>query len=107
MGTALRLKSGDRHAGMADKTLLSDSPRPALTMNKKLLLVALVPPLLGATPPGDCDRACLGAVAESYLTAMQAHDPTKVPMAGTVRYTENGVELPLPDGLWRTLESVG
>lgn len=38
---------------------------------------------------------------------MQKHDPSGAPLARNVRYTENGVELPLPDGLWRTLESVG
>jgi hypothetical protein len=50
----------------------------------------------------SCDRACLENVAEKYLTAMAAHDPAKAPIAPGTRYTENGVELPLPDGLWRT-----
>jgi hypothetical protein len=54
-----------------------------------------------------CDRACLRAVAEVYLQAMVAHDPTKAPLARNARYTENGVELYLPDGLWRTLDKVG
>ncbi len=76
-------------------------------MNKKLLLVGCVTALLGAAQPGECDRTCLSDTAESYLSAMLAHDPAKVPMAKGVRYTENGVELPLPDGLWRTLQSVG
>jgi hypothetical protein len=62
---------------------------------------------LGAGEPGACDRACLGEAAESYLAAMLAHDPTRLPLGKNVRYTENGVELPLPDGLWRTLQSVG
>jgi len=55
----------------------------------------------------DCDRACLGDIAEKYLAAMLKHDPTKAPLTRTVRYTENGVELPLPDGLWRTIQSIG
>jgi hypothetical protein len=55
----------------------------------------------------DCDRECLNAIAETYLTAMVAHDPKKAPLARNVRYTENGVDLPLPDGLWRTVDSVG
>ena len=76
-------------------------------INRKLLLVGCVTALLGAAQPGKCDRACLSDTAESYLSAMLAHDPSKVPMAKGVRYTENGVELPLPDGLWRTLQSVG
>jgi hypothetical protein len=79
-------------------------------MTKKLLLVGCVTALLGAVhaaQPGECDRACLSDVAESYLAAMLTHDPARAPLAKNVRYTENGVELPLPDGLWRTLQSVG
>ena len=51
----------------------------------------------------DCDRACLTGIAEKYVGALQAHDPAKAPIARGTRYTENGVELPLPDGLWRTV----
>jgi hypothetical protein len=55
----------------------------------------------------ECDRSCLNGLAESYLAAMVAHDPSRVPLARHVRYTENDVELPLPDGLWRTAQRVG
>ena len=54
-----------------------------------------------------CDRACLREIAERYLNAMLAHDPAKAPLAHNARYTENGVELALPDGLWRTLDKLG
>jgi hypothetical protein len=53
-----------------------------------------------------CDRACLQGIAEQYLAAMVAHDPSRAPLAAGARYTENAVELPLPDGLWRTVRSV-
>lgn len=81
-------------------------------MNKKLILAGCATALLGVTradaaQSGACDRACLTDTAESYLAAMLAHDPAKLQLAQNVRYTENGVELPLPDGLWRTLQSVG
>jgi hypothetical protein len=81
-------------------------------MNKKLILAGCATALLGVTradaaQSGACDRACLTDTAESYLAAMLAHDPAKLQLAQHVRYTENGVELPLPDGLWRTLQSVG
>jgi hypothetical protein len=55
----------------------------------------------------QCDRACLEGLAEKYLAAMPTHDPSKAPLARGVRYTENGVELTLPDGLWRTVETFG
>ena len=49
-----------------------------------------------------CNRACLEGVADQYLKALVAHDPTKAPIAKTARYTENSVVLHLPDGVWRT-----
>ena len=55
----------------------------------------------------SCDRACLEHIAEQYLAAMVAHDPSKAPIASRTRYTENGVELTLPDGLWRTADGLG
>jgi hypothetical protein len=54
-----------------------------------------------------CDRACLEGIAEKYLAAMLAHDPSQAPLAKGARYTENNVELPLPDGLWRTVTALG
>lgn len=55
----------------------------------------------------DCDRVCLNSLVEKYISAMQSHDPSKAPIARGARYTENGVELPLPDGLWRTVGTIG
>jgi hypothetical protein len=54
-----------------------------------------------------CDRACLEGIAEKYLAAMAAHDPARAPIARNTRYTENGVDLPMPDGLWRTAGGIG
>ena len=69
---------------------------------------ALAPLTLGwADTPADCDRTCLDGIAEQYLAAMTAHDPSKAPFAPAARYTENGAELPLPDGLWRTVDGLG
>jgi hypothetical protein len=73
------------------------------------ILCALIPVAAGAaaTDTSPCDRACLQAVAETYLAAMLAHAPGKAPLALNARYTENGVDLSLPDGLWRTLDKLG
>jgi CubicO group peptidase (beta-lactamase class C family) len=68
-------------------------------------IAALIDPKLAVTP--SCDRACLEGIAEKYLAAMSAHDPSKAPIATGTRFTENGVELPLPDGLWRTAGVIG
>ncbi len=56
----------------------------------------------------DCDSACLGALASQYRAAYIAHDPRLAPFGPEVRYTENNVEMPFPDGTWDTVtEEVG
>lgn len=55
----------------------------------------------------DCDRACLEGLVDRYLDAAIAHDPTRVPFAKNVKFTENGQKLELGDGLWRTLTAKG
>ncbi len=52
--------------------------------------------------PPDCDRACLEGLANQYLDAMVAHDPSRLPLAQNIKFTENGQELALGDALWAT-----
>ena len=40
-----------------------------------------------------CDRACLQGFVDSYLDAMAKHDPSKLPVAASVKFTENGKAL--------------
>lgn len=70
-------------------------------------LASLEPASALAANAAECDRACLNGIAEQYLTALPTHDPKRAPLWPEARYTENGVELSLPDGLWRTASSVG
>jgi hypothetical protein len=49
-----------------------------------------------------CDRACLQGFVDSYLDAMAKHDPSKLTVAATVKFTENGKVLKLGDGFWKT-----
>jgi hypothetical protein len=75
-----------------------------------LLLIAglgAAAPALAAELPPSCDRACLSGLLDDYLAAMKAHDPSRLPLAADVRFTENGVPLALGDGLWNTLDGVG
>jgi hypothetical protein len=55
----------------------------------------------------DCDRACLNGYIDQYLAAVVAHDPSRLPLARQVKFTENGQELQLGDGLWGTASAVG
>jgi hypothetical protein len=60
-----------------------------------------------ATPAmADCDRACLTALNDAYLAALIAHDATKLATADSVRFTENGKELQLNQGLWAVAKSL-
>jgi hypothetical protein len=63
----------------------------------------------GAMPSGAaaCDRACLTGFNDAYLAAVIAHDASKLDKADTVRFTENGKELKLTEGLWAVARSLG
>ncbi|HEY1898459.1 MAG TPA: hypothetical protein VGG49_01550 [Steroidobacteraceae bacterium] len=54
-----------------------------------------------ATKPA-CDRECLQSLVDRYLKALVAHDPALVPLAPAVKITENGQNLGLQHGLWKT-----
>jgi hypothetical protein len=54
-----------------------------------------------------CDRDCLLDVADQYLAALAARDAARLPLAEGARYTENGQQLALTDGLWGTASEVG
>jgi hypothetical protein len=54
-----------------------------------------------------CDRACLNGFVDQYLAALVAHDPSKLPLTKTARYTENGQTLKLGDGMWGPVITMG
>jgi hypothetical protein len=54
-----------------------------------------------------CDRSCLQNYVDRYLAALVAHDPGPLPWARAVRFTENGQQLRLGDGLWGTASAPG
>jgi hypothetical protein len=57
--------------------------------------------------PVDCNRACLEGLATSYLNALVAHDPSRLPLAKDVKYSENDQLMQVGDGFWGTASSVG
>jgi hypothetical protein len=71
-----------------------------LTAASALVLAGSAP---AATQVQDCDAACLERIAGEYRAAYLAHDPARAPFAERVRYTENNVEMPFPDGTWDTV----
>jgi hypothetical protein len=57
--------------------------------------------------PPTCERQCLKGFIDRYIAAMVAHDPKSLPVSYDVKFTENGQELKLGDGLWGTIQSQG
>jgi hypothetical protein len=49
-----------------------------------------------------CDRQCLIGVANRYVAALAAHDPSKAPMAAKVVFVENAKKIEVGEGLWKT-----
>ena len=63
---------------------------------------------IAAAQGGCCDRDCLTGIAEQYLDALVAKDPSKLPLANaTVKFTENGQRLRLGDGFWNSVSGRG
>jgi hypothetical protein len=59
-----------------------------------------------AAAPDPCNRACLEDLAHSYLAALVAHDPSKVPLAADVKFVENVTPMKPGEGLWKTASEV-
>jgi hypothetical protein len=77
-----------------------------ITVAATCLALAGVAPLRGQGT-GPCNRDCLTGVAEQYLTALAARDAKKAPLASTVKFTDNGQELPIGDGFWNSASARG
>ena len=60
-----------------------------------------------AADNGRCDRSCLQKLVDDLLKAMLAHDPGRLPLSDSIKYTENGQRLAPGDGLWGTLTELG
>jgi hypothetical protein len=50
-----------------------------------------------------CDRLCLIDIADRYMSALVAHDPSRLPWAKIVKYTENSVPMNVGEGEWATV----
>jgi hypothetical protein len=59
-----------------------------------------------ASLPG-CDRACLEKYVDQYMDAMLSHQPSPTLFAKDCRFTENGVQLQLGEGLWASMVGKG
>jgi hypothetical protein len=61
----------------------------------------------GGSAATACTRDLLRATITAYFTALAAHDASTLPLANTVKFTENGRAMTLgQEGLWRTAGAV-
>ena len=65
-----------------------------------MLVLILIGPSSHAMA-ADCDRECLRGFITQYLDALVAHNPSALPLADKVRFTEDSMEMHLGDGLWK------
>lgn len=74
-------------------------------------LAALLSILVGLSSPSalaqDCDRACLTDLMTQLIEALVAHDPSGLPLAENVRYTEDSRLAQLGQGIWQSVTSEG
>jgi len=66
-------------------------------------LAAILAAGQASAAPVACGKTCLETIATQYRTAYLAHDARRAPFASAVRFTENSVEMRLPDGTWDTV----
>jgi len=78
--------------------------RPFACLALTLFALAAAP---RAAEAQDCDRACLEGLLDTYVAAVVAHEPQRLPLAADVKFTENGQRLGLGDGLWHTATGRG
>ena len=65
------------------------------------------PSSTGGAGGGDCSRDFLKSTLAAYFTALAAHSATGLPLADTVKATENGKAIMVgQDGLWKTAGAV-
>jgi hypothetical protein len=54
-----------------------------------------------------CDRACLSGLITTYVDALVARAPTRLPLAAKVKITEDSREIKLGEGVWKTVTGKG
>jgi hypothetical protein len=72
-------------------------------MRITLLFAALALALPATAQAQNCDRACLIAMADDYVAALVAHDPSDAPLARNVVTVENVRKIGRGEGLWRSV----
>ena len=70
-------------------------------------LFVLTAMMVGGAQAQECDRDCFTDMITKYIDALGAHDPSRLPVADNVRFTEDTRDLKLGEGLWKTVVKIG
>lgn len=71
-------------------------------MKRTVLFLISVAVTSTAFAADACDRQCLRGFVTTYLNALVAHNPSALPVAANVKFTEDSVQKKLGEGLWQT-----
>ena len=77
-----------------------------LSVAHVVILAALTIVPAARAQGAKCDRACLTGIMTRYLDAMVAHDPSAIPVAPAVKFTEDSKVIKLGEGIWKTVGSL-
>ena len=71
-------------------------------------LFALSSLIAAPASAAPCDRTCMTGLITTYVDAVVAHDPSKLPLAKpAIRYTEDSTDKKLGEGIWTTITGKG
>jgi hypothetical protein len=65
-----------------------------------------IPETTGITDSGECSRESLKEITEKFFAALETQSPSSMPLTSSVRYTENGIEVPVGKGVWETVSKI-
>jgi len=70
------------------------------------LAILVLGGMVSAHAQTACTRDSLKSMIGKYFTALEAHNSSSLPLAANVKFTENGVVMPVGEGLWKTAGKV-
>jgi hypothetical protein len=74
---------------------------------KTAMLASCLLLLAASAVAQDCDRACLKLTIDQYLDALIKHDTSLLPLAPSLRFTEDHKDAVLGAGTWQSIEGLG
>jgi hypothetical protein len=81
--------------------------RPSARVLSLAGFIALASVMSTAAMAQSCDRSCLTGLMTQFVDALAANDPSTLPLADNVRYTEDSRNAELGEGIWQSVTDYG